>query len=362
MRGYDHGGDVFGTARRSGIDPEKLLDFSASINPLGISAAVRTAIFAAVDRLVHYPEPFAEPLREILASCHGVAPEQILPANGSTELIYLLPRYARGNRALIVAPAFSEYAKALEAGGWEVHYHLLSPDDGFRLDLDALQESIEQGYDLLFFCNPGNPTGRLYSREELLAVARICKAAGVFLVLDEAFMDFCGEEASLVPELVATGNGVVLRSLTKFHAIPGLRLGYAVASAAVCERLAKLRGPWSVNALAQAAGMAAVDDIAYRDATREFVAVERQNLLDQLSEICGLLPFPGAANYLLVKLAAGLTVSDLRNQLLVRYGIIVRDCSSFVGLQDGYFRVAVRTADENRLLVKSLREMLPGRQ
>ncbi|MBT0663892.1 threonine-phosphate decarboxylase [Geobacter pelophilus] len=362
MSRYDHGGDVFGTARRSGVDPEKLLDFSASINPLGISAAVRSALLAAVDRLVHYPEPFAAPLREILASCHGVAPEQILPANGSTELIYLLPRYVRGKRALIVAPAFSEYAKALTVAGWEVRYHLLSPDDGFCLVLDALQESIEQGCDLLFLCNPGNPTGRLYSREEMLAVARICRAAGVFLVLDEAFMDFCGEEASLVPELAASGNGVVLRSLTKFHAIPGLRLGYAVASAAVCERLAELRGPWSVNALAQAAGAAAVGDIAYRDATREFVAAERQNLRQQLSEICGLLPFSGAANYLLVKLDAGRSVNDLCDKLLVRYGIIVRDCSSFVGLEGGYFRVAVRTSQENRLLVKSLRELLPGRQ
>ncbi|GAM09619.1 threonine-phosphate decarboxylase [Geobacter sp. OR-1] len=358
MSSYDHGGDIFGAARRSGVDPAQLLDFSASINPMGLSDPVRKAIIAGIDRIVHYPEPFAEPLRNILASAHSVAPEEILPANGSTELIYLLPRLVQGHRALIVAPAFSEYAKALTAAEWEVDYHILAPDNGFALECGPLEAVLAKGYDLLFLCNPGNPTGRLYSRGEALELVRICRKVGVFIVLDEAFMDFCGEEFSLLPELVASGKGVVLRSLTKFYALPGLRLGYAAAAADICRRLGELRGPWSVNALAQAAGVAAVNDAAYRRATGEFVAAERDLLSRRLAEIPGLTPFTPAANFLLVRITADLPAARLCRRLFERYGILIRDCSNFVGLGDRFFRVAVRTGKENDRLVSALQELL----
>jgi threonine-phosphate decarboxylase len=284
---------------------------------------------------------------------------EILPANGSTELIYLLPRLVKGSRALIIAPAFSEYAKALEAGGWEVDYHFLSPDEGFELKLDSLNSRMAERYDMLFLCNPGNPTGRLYTREEVHQVAELCRAYGTFFVLDEAFIDFCGEDASSLAELVSTNSGVLLRSLTKFYAIPGLRLGYAAASSEICERLAEIRGPWSVNALAQAAGLSAIGDAQYRAATMELVSRERATLYSQLSEISGLAPVAGAANYLLVRVENNLPVSELRDALLARRSILIRDCSSFTGLGAGFFRVAVRSGEENELLIESLKELLP---
>ena len=359
MSRYDHGGDYFGTARRLGVDPARLLDFSASINPVGMPAGVKQAVIGAVDRVVHYPDPYAELLREALAKHHGVSPGEIVTANGSTELIFLLPRLVKGGRALIVAPAFSEYAKALAAAGWDVNYLHLSPDDGFELNPELLEGCIAEGYDILFLCNPGNPTGRLYSRGELLQVMELCRAAGIFLVLDEAFIDFCGEDASLLGELVAAGRGLVLRSLTKFYAIPGLRLGYAAAASDICERLAEISGPWRVNALAQAAGLAAVGDAAFATRTREFVASERAILFRQLAELPGLTPYAGAANYLLVRIHGNLSVADLGRKLLLRRNILIRDCSSFAGLEGGFFRVAVRSPEENRLLVASLQELLP---
>jgi threonine-phosphate decarboxylase len=212
---------------------------------------------------------------------------------------------------------------------------------------------------MLFLCNPGNPTGRLYTREEIQQVAELCRAYGTFLVLDEAFIDFCGEDSSSLPELVSANSGVVLRSLTKFYAIPGLRLGYTAASSEICERLAEIRGPWSVNALAQAAGLSAIGDAEYRSATMELVSRERAILFRQLSEIPGLVPVAGAANYLLVRVDTALPVSVLRNELLVHRSILIRDCSSFAGLGGGFFRVAVRSGEENRVLIESLKELLP---
>ena len=357
MTTYDHGGDIFAIARQQGRVPDDFLDFSASINPLGMPVGVREAIVGQIDRLVHYPDADAEPLREALALHHGVASGQICPANGTTELIYLLPRLAAGNRALIVAPAFSEYAKALEATGWRVEYQCLSPADGFALSLESLETRLGKGYDILYLCNPGNPTGRLYTRAEIEVVGTLCRESGTLLVLDEAFIDFCGEEASSARQMACNGNGIVLRSLTKFYAIPGLRLGYAVADEKLCDRLSRLRGPWSVNTLAQQAGIAALADSGFREKSLAFVRREREELINRFSAISCLQPFPSTANYVLLRLGNGHLAGDIRRKLLARH-ILIRDCSSFVGLDESFIRVAVRTREENARLVDNLAESL----
>lgn len=356
---YDHGGDVFGTARRMGADPERLIDFSASINPLGMPEGVRKAVYEAVNSLIHYPDPFAEPLRGAFALYHGVAPEEIAPGNGSSELIFLIPRLFKAGRGLIVAPAFSEYAKSLAASGWETCFHILSPDDGFKLDIDALRKRLAGGYDILFLCNPGNPSGRLYTKGEVLLVADLCRDSGTFFVLDEAFVDFCGEQFSCLKEIVCSGTGMVLRSLTKFYAIPGLRLGYAAAAAEICRQLLEIRAPWGVNSLAQAAGLAATKDSGFRCRTMELVKQERSHLFRILSELPWLSPIDSEANYLLVAVDGTVPVSELCRKLLLKHNILVRDCSSFAGLEKGFIRVAVRSAEENSLLVESLKHLLP---
>ncbi len=357
MTSHEHGGNVFAVARHLGVSPEELLDFSASINPLGMPVAVREAIISGVDRLVHYPDAYAQPLREALAEHHSLEPSQITVSNGTTELIYLLPRLLPGERALIIAPAFSEYANALTAAGWDVKYHSLSAEDGFTLDLASLEKRLSEGFDLLFFCNPGNPTGRLYSRDEIGAVANICIRCGTLMVLDEAFIDFCEEEASMVANFVSASKGIVLRSMTKFYAIPGLRLGYAAASEGLSARLATLRGPWSVNVLAQDAGMAALSDTDFRRRSIIQVSVERENLRERLSAIPGLKVFKGGANYLLLKLLRGKSAACVREELLF-HRILIRDCSSFHGLDGRFIRVAVRSAGENIRLTASIAEIL----
>jgi threonine-phosphate decarboxylase len=352
---FEHGGTIFAVARELGLQPEELLDFSASINPLGPPTGVWPAIEAAFRRVGHYPDSGCAELRLHLAGRHGLAPEQVVAANGSTELIHLIPRLERfpKRKALLVGPTFAEYGHGLELAGWSRDYLFLSPADGFSLDLQRLQAALAGGYDLLYLCNPGNPTGRLYPREEVARLLKLCREAGTFCVLDEAFMDFREEESAV--ELLADNDHVlILRSMTKFFGFPGLRLGYALGSKGLIAGLERLRPPWSVGTLAQAAGVAALADREHETRTREIVATGRQQLVEGLATIPGLTIYPGAANYLLVALPGGMAASELRRRLLGER-ILIRDCGNFAGLDGRYFRVAVRSRGENERLLHGIR-------
>lgn len=348
---FDHGGTIFAVARELGIPPEELLDFSASINPLGPPAGVWPALEAAFRRVGHYPDTACTELRRLLGEKHALAPERVVVGNGSTELIHLIPRLGRFSRkrALLVAPTFSEYGHGLELAGWSFDYHFLSPEEGFPLDLRRVEERLAAGYDLLYLCNPGNPTGRLYGRDEVFSLLSLCRAAGTMCVADEAFMDFC-EGESAVPFLAGNDHLLILRSMTKFYGFPGIRLGYLLGAAEIVAELERLRPPWSVGTLAQAAGVAALADEAHAARTRELVAVERGRLGRGLEEIPGLRVFPGTANYLLVQLPGGKAAAELGKRLLGER-ILIRNCANFAGLDGRFFRVAVRGGAENARLL-----------
>ncbi len=349
---FAHGGNVFAVARALGIAPEEILDFSANINPLGPAPGVRESMIGALDRLIHYPDSDCSELREALAHRHGVETINICVANGSTQLIYLMPRLVPGKRALVVAPAFSEYALALVRDGWQVEEFTLEACDGFALPFARLEQRVAGGYDLVVLANPGNPTGRLYSLAETEMLSRLCRTAGAFLVIDEAFIDFC-EEASIKSYAAAEEGILVLRSLTKFYALPGLRLGYAIAAAPVISRLASLREPWSVNTVAQAAALASLAAPGYAEATRTLVAAERTRLAAGIAAIAGFSPFPSAANYLLVASKGGLSAGELGERVLAER-ILIRSCANFTGLGELFFRVAVKRPGENDRLLAAL--------
>jgi threonine-phosphate decarboxylase len=357
---FDHGGSVFALARSLGIPPEELLDFSANINPLGPAPGVRDAVCSSFHRLTHYPDRECYELRRALSGLHGVDMANIVAANGSTELIYLLPRLLPGRKGLIVAPAFSEYGRALEREGWETDHLVLSPADGFALSLEKLAAQLAAGCDLLFLCNPANPTGAILPLSMMEEIHRLCRDTGTFLVLDEAFMDF-REAESAKGMLCQRGGGIVLRSMTKFYAIPGLRLGYAMGSAEIIRRCSERLEPWSVNTAAQIAGVASLADAGYRERTIRSVTAERDALAAGLAALPGLAPFPSAANYLLVEIRSGAGAAELRSALFPK-GIIIRDCSNYEGLDERFFRVAVRSREENRRLLAALAEALgePG--
>ncbi len=350
----DHGGKIYAAARLLGVHPSDIIDFSASINPLGLSASARKALVESMDDLAHYPDCLQNELKSSLSLMHGVSGKNIALANGSTELIYNLPFVFKGKRALVVAPAFSEYAISLRQHGFQVDYLILSPEDGFAIDRSSVASALKCNYSAIYLCNPGNPTGKLYPREIIEEISSLCSETGTFMVIDEAFIDFCEEESA---ELIAikNGNSVVLRSMTKFYGFPGLRLGYAVAAEPLAERLERAGGVWSVNALALGAGVAAVNDREYADRTVSYVAEQRRRLMDRLRSVAALKPFESAANFILVEIMARESAARLQEELLKKR-VLIRDCAGFKGLSPSFFRIAVRTGDENDRLAELLSE------
>jgi threonine-phosphate decarboxylase len=348
-----HGGDVYQLARDLGLAVHDLLDFSANINPLGYPPGIEAAVSEALTEICHYPDRRCLALRRDLAAYHGLSPGQILVGNGSTELIYLMARALRPAKGLIVAPAFSEYENALGAAGVPVDFHLTGEADNFTLagPLDL------RGADLVFLANPASPSGALVDPRRLGELAAALDAAGVWLVLDEAFIDFV-EEASLKASLARFPRLLILRSFTKFFGIPGMRLGYLLAAPELIGRLAEVQEPWSVNTMAQAAGRACLADGDYQARTRVLVRKEREYLLARLARLEGLTASPSAVNYLLVKITRpGRTAARFRDEMLSQR-IVIRDASNFRGLDERFFRVAVRRREENEKLLAALERCL----
>jgi len=352
---YDHGGNVFDIARRTGIDPASITDFSASINPLGLSPIVRKAVICALDSLVHYPDSSHHDLKQALAKHHGLPTSHIAVGNGSTEIIYHLPAMLHGRRALVIAPSFNEYVRALSQHHWEAEHFVLKPENNFSIDLEALEKTLSTGYDALYLCNPANPSGTIYTQHTIEQIYSLCIAAGTFLILDEAFMDFC-EELSAKQIIVKGDNGIVLRSMTKFHGIPGLRLGYSLSSSNLAAHLDAMGGPWSVNTMALAAGVAALHDTEHNQQTISFIRQERRRFFECLTGIKQLRPYPSSANFLLVEITGEMTALELRDRL-AHQRMLIRDCSNFLGLSPKFFRIAIRTTEENDRLLKALQRI-----
>jgi len=355
LHNSEHGGNIARAAKKYGLCERDILDFSASINPLGPSPGVYEAIAGELWRIRHYPDPDCGELPTLLAGHLGVARENLLLGNGGAELIYALPRALNIKRALVAAPTFSEYAGAVKAAGGSVSY------TGYRHNPGELAGQLP-GYDAVFICNPNNPTGRAFSRDSLMPVIEAAQRSGASVIVDEAFIDFVADrqEKSLMKMAGGTTGLVILYSMTKFFGIPGLRLGAAVASQQTIGLLKKSRDPWSVNALAIAAGEAALRDVKHMSDTLEAVQGERSYLFSAISSITGLKPYPSEANFLLVDITGTrLTTEELVERMGMR-GIMVRNCSNFEGLEAPCIRVAVRLREENERLVRALGEVVSG--
>lgn len=354
-----HGGDIWKASAETGSEAESLLDFSASINPLGLSPRARSAVKRAIRLAGAYPEPAASTLNSALASFHSVHPDGISAGNGSTEFIYLLPQVFKPKSALIVEPAFSEYRKALGLHGCPVDSFILREDSGFSLDLDRFEKKTRKGYGLVYIGNPSNPTGAAFEKDAVLEAARILDKRGGTLVVDEAFADF-SEGLSVKKEAVRRRNIVVLRSMTKFFSMAGLRLGFIVSNRGVVKRFSRRLPPWSVNTVASFAAAAALGDAAYIERTKRWFASEKEFLSDGLKGLKKFTVYPSEANYLMVRINGGGPSASRIQGALFKRGILVRDLSAFRGLGPGYLRFAVRKREENRALLDGLKRVLTG--
>lgn len=345
-----HGGDWAGFEQEYGGLP---LDFSANISPLGVPEGVRRAVAEAAAEADRYPDPLCRAVSAAIAAAEGCPTGFILCGNGAADLLFRLALAKRPRRALIPAPAFAEYAAALETVDCAVERYGLRAESGFLVD-EGFLAAIRPGIDVVFLCEPNNPTGRTTPPKLLRRVLDRCGEVGALLAVDECFGDFLDdpEAHTLTGQLAGHSNLLILKAFTKLYAMAGVRLGYCLCSdGALLDAMRRSGQPWAVSALAQAAGIAALKETDYVARVRALIGQERPFLMEGLRNL-GLRVIPGEANYLLFRSERPLA------EPLRRRGILLRSCGNYPGLDECWYRTAVRTRAENERLLRALGEVL----
>lgn len=344
-----HGGNVY--------QYKNCIDFSANCNPLGTPESVKRAAADCLEHISEYPEVGCTSLKNAIGKYENVKAEEIICGNGAAEIIFTLCHALKPKKALLPAPTFAEYEEALQSIKCGCEHFNLTEENDFLLDHEKVRESflkkLQEKYDIVFLCNPNNPTGKLISRELLMRILKTCKELGTFLVVDECFLDFVKEPESFTLKgmLKAYDNLFLLKAFTKRYAMAGIRLGYGLCGNRVLlDRMDRMVQPWNVSSVAQAAGIAALKEKDYLNEGRALVFKELAFLQERLSEL-GYQVYPSAASYLFFK-----GREDLFEQC-VRRGILIRDCSNYPGLTKGYYRVAVKKHEENCKLLRVLEEI-----
>lgn len=339
-----HGGDVY--------DGEIRLDFSANTNPFGTPESIKDAIRSALDQVHQYPDPFCRELVSAISQHEQLPPEYILCGNGAADLIYAFCEAIRPRRALELAPTFHEYALALKRVGCAIERYTLRKDTDFALTEGFLEELRIVSPDVVFLCNPNNPTGRTIEPELLKRILDFCARQKIYLFVDECFLDLTDGEHSLKQYLESYTQLVILKAFTKSFGIAGIRLGYCLSGNNILlGRMSQASQPWNVSVLAQKAGVAALKEMPFLQTTKELVTRERQWLAGEL-EALGFWVCPGEANFLLFK--AG---QDIHTGLKTK-GIAIRNCDNYYGLGAGWYRTAVRTHEDNLALITAMKEVL----
>ena len=340
MERYEHGGQVYDAAGTVG----DWLDFSANINPLGLSEKVLRTLTENLRGVVNYPDPNATELKRAISNRYDVPEKNLVLLNGAAEFFYLHLNATRPARVIIPVPSFAEYERAAHSAGCEVKYFLMSAEENFSLDVDKLCAQLKTG-DCVILGRPNNPTGNLLDVEKILRLAEIAE-----VIVDESFIDFI--DAPSLRKFAAEKISVV-QSLTKIFAIPGLRLGFAVVEENFARRLNLSKDVWNVNFLAQKAGAAALTDEDFLQRTRTWLATEQKFFIEQLQKLRGLKIFPPTANFVLFKLSTPELAEKILHELQ-REKILLRSCANFVGLDGSYLRSAIRSREENLQLLNNL--------
>ncbi len=338
-----------------------MLDFSGPINHLGPSLEALEAVKQNAKLIRYYPDPNPVEIREEIAAYvgHGICADNVILGNGSIELIYMVPEmFEKGFKAVIPVPSFTEYEKAaLRVGGTPIYVQL--PDD-FALNTADIKKAVTADTKIMCICNPHSPSGTLYSREKVLELLDFCQKKGIIFSIDENYIEFAakGEETTLAGYVKEYENLFVIRSVTKFYGMPGIRFGYGLAAESLIDTLQAVRLPWSINGLAGIATLAAFHDKEFIANTKRTIAKEKAQFAKLLTDVGGLKVFPSETNFLLVKILNPKLTSTALREELAKEGLLIRDCCTFVGLDNSYFRVTVRSPEDNQKLVSSLKAKL----
>jgi L-threonine-O-3-phosphate decarboxylase len=354
-----HGAEVLGAAEESGLLPQNILDFSSSVNPLGPSKKALDAAKGAFNQIAAYPDSNSNELRQVIASHFGINKRNIIVGNGSTELMYLFAEVfvKKGDRTVMPAPTFGEYASAVCKTGETTTFVKLGKT--FMIEPEAFKREMA-GAKLVFLCNPNNPTSMLISQEILEEIIETTLAQDTLVFLDEDFLEFVDNEKSLsmINRINKYPNLFILRSFTKIFGLTGLRVGYGLANPEIINVLSSAKIPWNVNCIAQAAAVAALKDEKHLRVTVELIQKEKAWLIGEFGKFVGFKFIAPDANFFFIDVRkSGFTAAELKRKML-KQGILIRDCTSFMGLDEFYIRVAVKTHQENERMINAFRQLV----
>lgn len=354
-----HGGNLKEASEKYKLSEEKFIDFSANINPLGPPEKVYKVIKDNITKITQYPDSRNLEIKKALSNYLKVDIKSLILGNGASELIFLIVNSLRPRNVWLPVPTFSEYEIASRAAGANIIHVPLQGERFNKFSIDQI-EGINKG-DILFICNPNNPTGQLYDAQLLKELVQKTNDNEAYLVIDESFLDFFKEreQISFMKKIEEYSRLMILYSLTKFFAIPGLRLGAMVSDSELIEKMDLGRDPWNINIFAQLAGKVSLEDKDYIERTLDYFEVEKKYLYTELQQIKGLIPYEPTANYIFIKLLEPNKSSEVCD-LLARKGFLVRNLNSYPLLEENYIRVAIKTRKENLLLVKALKECIRG--
>lgn len=349
-----HGADINSVAELYGLEADKIIDFSSNINPF-IVESMDKIVAAGVENLQKYPDIKYRRLRKNIADYLRVEDSYIIPGNGATEIIYLLMRNLSG-RLAIINPTFSEYRKGAEIAGLSVVDFVMDWKKDFKLDLDEIYRRKDE-FDSIFICNPNNPDGSVREIKKLLEFA---EKEGKLLIVDETFIEFADseKERSLVNMVEKSKNLFIIRAVTKFFGIPGIRLGYGIsANRELLQKMYDEKEPWTINSFADSASDFIFKDDEYIRKSKEYFSKERICMINEINKIDGIKAFNSDANFILVRFE-NRNVLDVKENLLKRAGLLIRDASNFIGLDSSFARVAIKNHEQNTVLVDALRSVL----
>lgn len=349
-----HGADINSVAELYGLEADKIIDFSSNINPF-IVESMDKIVAAGVENLQKYPDIKYRRLRKNIADYLRVEDSYIIPGNGATEIIYLLMRNLSG-RLAIINPTFSEYRKGAEIAGLSVVDFVMDWKKDFKLDLDEIYRRKDE-FDSIFICNPNNPDGSVREIKKLLEFA---EKEGKLLIVDETFIEFADseKERSLVNMVEKSKNLFIIRAVTKFFGIPGIRLGYGISSnRELLQKMYDEKEPWTINSFADSASDFIFKDDEYIRKSKEYFSKERICMINEINKIDGIKAFNSDANFILVRFE-NRNVLDVKENLLKRAGLLIRDASNFIGLDSSFARVAIKNHEQNTVLVDALRSVL----
>lgn len=354
MKDLGHGANVDNMAKQFGKNEKDIIDFSSNVNPHIISNLGKY-VLEGLEKSRSYPDINYTNLRNNISDYINIDSKLIIPGNGATEIIYLLMKSIK-KRIAILNPTFSEYGRGAKLNNLEVVNFNLKEENNFSIDLDDIQKNMDK-FDSLFVCNPNNPNGKVKDLNKLLD---LMIKNNKLLIVDETFMEFVGEEEkySLINRVEETPNLFILKAVTKFFGMPGLRLGYGVTSnEQIIKNIYEYKEPWTINSFAENLSNYLFKDKDYIKSSKDYYINERKFMLEQLRKIPKLKVYDTDTNFVLIKLEDG-EANSLKLELFERYNILIRDASNFIGLDKSYVRVAIKSHDDNKILIESLRKVL----